>query len=269
MLLQLIQILLVGGVSSVLAASENSFYFAFPALYGSMPTIHAGDTVNVTWLSTYDQTVLQLFCGGPSGVKVDERSGLEANGYSTFVVNTTWTSPCHWRIKPQDNSDVGFNSGTIIVTNTRATPATTWQPSDAVLTTCPASTSSASVSTISSIVSTTAAGDCSNKQALNTGASMGVGIIIGTALSGAAAAGWFALCIRRRRRGEREMKVVGPLHDHQAYYDGQHQQQALQNFQELHPFAIAEVEGNNGPRRDPHLAEMSSDSAQPNPTTGQ
>ncbi|KAL1643964.1 hypothetical protein SLS58_004639 [Diplodia intermedia] len=262
MLLQLIRTLLVGGVLSVLA-EENSFYFSFPLIHGSFPTVHVNDKVNVTWFSDLDQAVLQLFCGGPTGVMIDEIYGLGGNGHMLTVVNASWTSPCHWRLKPQNRESNSFNSGGINVSNVNATPAKTWQPSDAVETICSASTATT--------VPTAALGDSSNKQALSTGASIGVGIVIGTALSGLAAAAWFALCIRRRRRGaERETKAaqgsVGPLHDDNLpeYYGGGGGQHGRQ---ELHPIAIAEVDGDsNTPpvrqRDDSYFAEMSSDPAQ-------
>ncbi|KAK8156533.1 hypothetical protein BKA80DRAFT_281788 [Phyllosticta citrichinensis] len=40
------------------AASENSNYFSFPLLAASIPTVHNGDTVNVTWKSHTAQASL-------------------------------------------------------------------------------------------------------------------------------------------------------------------------------------------------------------------
>ncbi|EKG15090.1 hypothetical protein MPH_07773 [Macrophomina phaseolina MS6] len=207
------------------AATFNNNYFTFPLKSDEVPEVHNGDTLNVTWKSGYDQAILYHWCGQ---TLMQEFPGLGGDGTQSFIVNTSWTSPCHWQYVNQENIATFLDSGFVDVTNIKATPAVTWAPTSSgvacgiqtvtttnnagktitSVATSEATATSASNNTAANVsASTTAACDNQlNTSGLITGPGIGVGVAIGALVAGLTAAGW-ALLVRRHSSRQRAMAM--------------------------------------------------------------
>lgn len=132
--------------------------------------------------------------------------GLSGNGHMAFAVNTSWTSPCHWQFALQADEATFFDSGWVDVTNRKATPVVTWQPSAAGTACGVQRATGVSTVTVTSAPAATGTGSGSAasedaQPALSTGASVGVGFAVGVGVAGATAAAWMLLWRRRMLRG--------------------------------------------------------------------
>ncbi|KAK7616837.1 hypothetical protein IWX50DRAFT_374469 [Phyllosticta citricarpa] len=197
-------------------ASENSNYFSFPLLAASIPTVHNGDTVNVTWKSNTAQASLNHWCNQilpyrkrkPSVEGID---GLSGDGHHVFTVNTSWTSPCHFQyVNSADVSDY-IDSGALEVTNQKATPAVTWVPT-AIGTACGLQTATSTLSAGQKVTATTtiysvvtASASINQKHALSGGAGIGIGIAVGAAGVGLMTAVVWMLMRRRQRQQQQQL----------------------------------------------------------------
>ncbi|KAK7527987.1 uncharacterized protein IWZ02DRAFT_443110 [Phyllosticta citriasiana] len=190
-------------------ASENSNYFSFPLLAASIPTVHNGDTVNVTWKSNTAQASLNHWC---NQILLEGIDGLSGDGHHVFTIKTSWTSPCHFQyVNSADVSDY-VDSGALEVTNQKATPAVTWVPS-AIGTACGLQTATSTLSagqkvtatmTIYSVV--TASASINQKHALSVrGAGIGIGIAVGAAGVGLMTAVVWMLMRRRQRQQQQQL----------------------------------------------------------------
>lgn len=274
-------LLLAAAAAHRAAASTNSFYFSFPSKTTTVPLVHNGDVLNVTWFSEYNQASLEHWCGTtqrPSSPPllfspprtdiphaVQSIPGLSGNGRMTFTVNTTWTGSCHWQLVQQGDADRYVDSGVVDVTNARASPAAlTWQPAGAG-TACGVATvtASAAASLLAAAGATTTAaaaagategagcvggggegeGEGAEKPGLSTGASMGIGIAIGAGVAGVVTAVvWVVLRRRRGAAARGEEKAAGGAHGGDVVYQGEQQ---YPRVHELNP-AAAYVEADGG-----------------------
>ncbi|KAF2136902.1 uncharacterized protein K452DRAFT_312815 [Aplosporella prunicola CBS 121167] len=203
-------------------------YFLFPLKAGIVPTVHNGDTVNVTWRSEFGLTVLYHVC---QSEQMAAYPNQPANGHVQLAVNASWTAPCHWQLAQQGDEETYFDSGQVDVTNARATPAVMWVPADAdadagescARSGAGSATASASASAAASASESTAGvseggeAACDSSAAdygtarrgLGTGPSVGVGVV-----SGVLAGGLVGVCaflvqgrLGRRRWEQRGEKV--------------------------------------------------------------
>ncbi|KAK8197002.1 uncharacterized protein BKA78DRAFT_340731 [Phyllosticta capitalensis] len=200
-------------------ASENSNYFSFPLLAASIPTVHNGDTVNVTWKSHSTQASLNHWCNQvlQRAHIVEEIDGLAGDGHHVFVVNTSWTSPCHFQyVNSGDTSDY-IDSGALDVTNEKATPAVTWLPS-AVGTVCGVQTVTSTLSAGQKVPATTTvfstitgAATLAPKSEISGAKGIGIGIAVGAAGVGLLTSGMWMLMRRRQiRQNQQPCQLVDP-----------------------------------------------------------
>ncbi|KAF2139482.1 uncharacterized protein K452DRAFT_360286 [Aplosporella prunicola CBS 121167] len=179
---------------------KNSEYFLFPVKADDIPTVHVGDTVHLKWASLYSQAYLQQYCNGTAVNKVP---GLAGDGEHTFVVNSTWVSPCYWRYYTQESIYKYVESGYVYVTSSQTTPAVTWEP-QSLGTACgiqsvtagpsvnAASTSTITIGPTSGAEETSSDTECTGKEAkkITSGAGVGIGFVVGSAIAGLTAGFW-------------------------------------------------------------------------------
>lgn len=171
---------------------------------------------------------------------VEELRSLGGDGTLSVVVNSSWTSPCHWQYCQQANEAIFVDSGHVRVTNERATPAVTWVPSSTLGTACgiqsatvtnsagqtvtttvaASATATSDATSNNSLSSSTACADPKSGTSLTPGAGVGVGIAVGLAIAGVTAAVWIPLrrrCLGKPQPGYAQESSQVALHPNQMY----------------------------------------------------
>lgn len=208
-------------------ALENTNFFYFPSLSEPIPQVIAGDTLNVSWSSSYAKGDLYVHC---NSVQVSLTPSLASAATEPIVIKDTWDSPCHFQLGITDGYG-WFDSGLVqIVNETR--DATTWVATGSCTATTTSGLSSSAAATASSTATgseTTGTADAASAtttcEPKPSGPGLGAGVGIGIGISAALAAiPMLLLFCRRRKEGtyEKNPQVEGQPQAWGGYYNNQH-----------------------------------------------
>ncbi|KAL1622948.1 hypothetical protein SLS56_008556 [Neofusicoccum ribis] len=217
-------------------ALENTNFFYFPSLSEPIPQVIAGDTLNVSWSSSYAKAskvfpVINMLglCTKVTPESVSLTPSLASAATEPIVIKDTWDSPCHFQLGITDGYG-WFDSGLVqIVNETR--DATTWVATGScTATTTSGSSSTAAVTASSAGTGSDTTGTADVASATTTcepkpsGPGLGAGVGIGIGISAALAAiPMLLLFCRRRKEGtyEKNPQVEGQPQAWGGYYNNQ------------------------------------------------
>jgi hypothetical protein len=180
-------------------ALSNVNFFYWPAVWQDIPSVQAGDILNVSWISSLpDDCTLVRWCQGVPGEypmhncqyinrlptdngAVATVTNLPATGFSTMTVTADWTWPCYFLLG-NPGVQMDFSSGFVQQMSTETdNPISTWGASNYPTATAVVSTVTASATQTSNPAWESA--NASRPRRLRiTPAGIGVGILIGAGI---------------------------------------------------------------------------------------